>query len=431
MEMSGNRRLLIAVGAVLFFVIVVLVWYFFYAKPAITPSLGGTNNPLPTSERPPRFQFISKIWNNETSTSTTEVTDPLKQPLVKIWDKPATGQTFIIDQVLKEITSSSTDASSTALIKKSVRATSTILLFTDKITGYTYGHTVETGNTFQITNTIIPGVHDSYFFDDGKRVIIRYADQDKNTVVALIANLPPIQEGVNALPLQEVQYLTGEVMSVAVNKESGVASYVVATQEGSATYTISPRGPVLVASSPFREWVLSNGGDTLYVTSKPSAYIVGATFSLPLFESESGERTGLIANPTKNGLFLNSMWSKNGLVTFFSKNGVVSVAPFTTLASKCSWGTGNALVCAIPRLLPKTTEGLPDDWFQGRVLFSDDLYTIDTNTGEKYTLYTFTEKEGNFDITNTTMDSTNHLLGFTKKQDGTLWLLNTNLLGGE
>jgi hypothetical protein len=188
---------------------------------------------------------------------------------------------------------------------------------------------------------------------------------------------------------------------------------------------------VLVASSPFREWVLSNGGDTLYVTSKPSAYIVGATFSLPLFESESGERTGLIANPTKNGLFLNSMWSKNGLVTFFSKNGVVSVAPFTTLASKCSWGTGNALVCAIPRLLPKTTEGLPDDWFQGRVLFSDDLYTIDTNTGEKYTLYTFTEKEGNFDITNTTMDSTNHLLGFTKKQDGTLWLLNTNLLGGE
>lgn len=431
MEMSGNRRLLIAVGAVLFFVIVVLVWYFFYAKPAITPSLGGTNNPLPTSERPPRFQFISKIWNNETSTSTTEVSNPLEQPLVKIWDKPATGQTFIVDQVLKEVTASSTDASSTVLIKKTVRATSTILLFTDKITGYIYGHTLETGNTFQVTNTIIPGVHDSYFFDNGKRVIIRYVDQDKNAVVALIATLPPVQEGSEALPLQEVQYLTGEVMSVAVNQEKGSASYVVATNEGSAVYTISPRGPVLIASSPFREWVLSNGGDSLYVTSKPSAYIEGATFSLPSFEPESSGRTGLMTNPSSDGTFLHSMWSKNGLVTFFSKGGGIGIAPFTTLASKCSWGTGRALVCAIPRLLPKTTEGLPDDWFQGRVLFSDDIYTIDTNTGEKYTLYTFTEKEGDFDITNIAMDSTTHLLGFTKKQDGSLWLLNSNLLGDQ
>jgi hypothetical protein len=428
MENNSNRRILIAVGFVLFIVIIILVWYFFYAKPIIAPSLNQTNNPLATRTFPPRFQFLN--WGNDiVSTSTTEVTSPLAKPLVQVWNKPATGQTFTVDQILKEISATSTSGTTTIEIKKTIRATSSVLVFIDRTTGYVYGYPIETGVIYQISNTVIPGVYDATFFDNGKRVIIRYIDQEKNKVVGLIANVPRVQQDGVALPLEKIEYLSSQVISVTVNKVRDEASYVVGTTNGSAIYTVSSsQNPRLVSSSPFKEWDISYGGDTLYATTKPSAYIEGGVFSVPLFQAELAEKTGLMSTPNEGGVLLNSMWSKNGLTTFFSNNGTIRVLPFSTIASKCSWGSRSLLICAVPRAIPKTTEGLPDDWFQGRVSFVDDLDIIDSNSGEKYPIYSFTNEEGLFDITDIEISSQNDLFGFINKRDSTLWLLNTNLI---
>lgn len=429
--MESNRRIRIAVGFVLFFVVIVLVWYFFYAKPIIAPSLQTTNDPIPTRTFPPRFQFISDWINGEdTSSSTTEVTNPLAMPLVKIWGKPATGQTFITTQVLKEITATSTQGTTTIEVKKTIRATTTVVVFVDATTGYIYGYPLETGQIFQISNSVIPGVHDAYFFDNGRRVIMRYVDQTKNTIVGLIANVPSINQSTEASPLENIEYLTSQVLSVAVNQAKTESSYVVATDNGSAVYSVTAsKNPTFITSSPFREWVISYGGNTLYVTTKPSAYIEGATLSLPRFEGEVTEKTGLMTLPLSQGITLNSMWGRKGLATFLSQNGNPQVLSFATLASKCGIQTKDFFVCAIPRMLPKSTEGLPDDWFQGRISFSDDLFTIDARTGEQYSLYTFKEEEGAFDIIKLTSSEDNFFVSFTKKQDSSLWLLNTNLLG--
>ena len=430
MENNGNRRLLIAVGFVLFFVIIVLVWYFFYAKPVIAPSLNETNNPLPTRIFPPGFQFLN--WGTENPTSTTEVTDPAKDPLVKVWSKPSTGQTFISDQVLKEILATSTDGTTTFEVKKTIRATSTVLLFVDRATGYVYGYPLETGAVFQISNTIIPGVYDAYFFDNGKRLIIRYIDQEKNTVVGLIANVPHVEQTGSALPLENIEYLTFRVMSVAVSGTKSKASYVVANEGGSAVYTVdASKNPQLMASSPFREWSISYGGEALYVTTKPSAYIEGATLSLPFFHAEITDKTGLMSAPSDGGVLLNSMWGKTGLATFLSADGNVQLLSIKTLASKCGWGKHAFLVCAVPKTLQKGVEGLPDDWFQGRVSFNDDFFQVDVTTGEAYTLYSFEEAVTPFDVVGITVLDTNDIFSFNKKQDGSLWLLNLNLLPRE
>ncbi len=428
MEPNNNRRLLVLVGLVLLFVVVVLVWYFFYAKPIIAPSMNTTNDPVPKRTFPPRFQFLN--WGSDTvSTSTTEVTDPLKDPLVKVWDNPTTGQTFIEDQILKEITATTTSGTSTIEIKKTIRATSTILIFVDRATGYIYGYPIETGNVFQISNTLIPGVYDAYVFNNGKRIIIRYIDQEKNTIVALIAGVPNVPETGTALPLENIKYLNAQVTSVATNLTKTEASYVVSTDTGSAIYTITQtKDPQFIATSPFREWDIAYGGETLYVTTKPAAYVEGGTFSLPLFQSEIVEKTGLMSNPGASGILLNSMWGNKGLVTFFSNRGTIQVLPFTTLASKCSWGKKTLLVCAVPKIIPKSSEGLPDDWFQGRISFDDDLNLIDVRTGEKYSFYSFSEKEGVFDVVNITPSTMNDLFSFSNKRDRSLWLLNTNLI---
>ena len=418
------------VGAVAFFAILVLVWYFFYAKPAIAPSLSETNNPLSGRILPTRFQFLT--WGqDDVSSSTTIVSDPLQAPLVQVWNKPATGQTFITQEVLKEVLATTTQGTSTIEIKRTVRATSTVLIFVDKITGYIYGYPLETGFPFQITNTVIPGVHDAYFFEGGKKVIMRYIDQERNVVTALIATVPEVKPDDVALPLINTSYLSSLVTSIAINGRKDRASYVVNTNNGSSIYTISSSGTVLVDSSPFKEWVLSYGGESLFVTSKPSAYVLGVTAKIPSFNLQTSERTGLMTNPNSAGELLNSMWASNGLTLFITRDNNDIVLPIKTLASKCSWGKDDLLLCAVPRSIPKSKEGLPDDWFQGRVSFADDIYFVDKNTGETFTLYTFSKDDGIFDITNISIIETNDIFSFTRKQDGTLWLVNTNKIVSE
>lgn len=430
MENNSNRRLLIAIGFVLFFAVVVLVWYFFYAKPLTAQSINGTNDPFPTQKSPARFQFLT--WGQEnTSTTTTEITDPLLVPLTKVWDKPATGQTFVVQNILKDTLVMVPFGTTTAEVKKSIRATSTVLMFVDRTTGYVYGFPLERGKVFQISNTILPGVFDAYFFNNGKDVVLRYIDQEKNKVISVLARVPSVKAEETALPLENIRYITSEVASIATNFKKNKISYLVTESDRSLVYTITSQGPVVIASSPFREWDLTYGGDSLYVTTKPSAYVEGSTYSIPPFQSELSERTGLMSNPGSGGLLINSMWSNKGLTTFFSRNGDLTVIPTLTLAPKCAWGNRNFLVCAVPRTLPRKTEGLPDDWIQGRVTFNDDMFVIDTTTGEKYTLYTFTQENGLFDVTHISIEEKNDFLSFNKKQDASLWMLNLKRIRGE
>jgi hypothetical protein len=430
MDGNQNKKLLIAVGLVLLFAIVVVVWYFYYANQVIAPSLEGTNDPQNKQERPVRFQFLTWGQNNQ-GTSITEVSDPAKDPLIKIWDKPATGATFITTQILTEVNATTTEGTSTKVldIKKTVRATSTTILFVDRITGYVYAYPFTSGKPYQVTNTLLPGIYDAYIVNEGKRIVLRYPDREKNTVVSIVADIPSVPENGTPLPLQNMQYLPGEVTSISSNRGKTEVSYVVTSEKGSTIYTLKDKNPKTIASNPFKEWDISYGGENLFLTTKPSAYVTGITFSLPLFQSETGERTGLLSNPGPSNILLNSMWTDNGLATFFSNKSKVVVLPFKTLASKCSWGIVNYLVCAVPRFVPNMTEeGLPDDWFQGRISFSDDLKIVDTTTGDIFSLYTFSEKEGEFDITNIDLSQNNDLITFIRKQDSTLWLVNTNNL---
>ncbi len=430
MENNSNRRILFAIGFVLFFAIIVLIWYFFYAKPVVGTKITETNDPLPTKTLPVRFQFLN--WGGEnTSTTTTEIVDPLTVPLVKVWDKPATGQIFITQNILKDVLATTTIGTTTVEVKRTVRATSTVLMFVDRTTGYVYGYSLETGKPFQISNTLLPGIYDAYFFEKGKRVIMRYIDQEKNRVVGVIATIPTVQESEVALPLLNVQYVNAQVTSVATNLKKEKISYVVTTDSGSSIYTIGVKGPEFVVSSPFGEWALSYGDDSLKVTSKPSAFVLGSTFSIPSFQSEIIDKTGLMSNPGPEGYILSSMWGSQGLATFMVNNGDIKALPFKTLAQKCSWGEKKFLVCAVSKNLIRTVEGLPDDWFQGRVSFDDDLFLVDSKTGDKYTLYLFKPDDGVFDIANISIAEGNNLLSFNKKQDGTLWLLNLNLVGGD
>lgn len=424
-----NRRLLFAIVIVLLFAVGVVVWFFFFTKPNPATSLGTTNNPLSLKSFPKQFQFILGGAPTPDSVSTTEVTFPTPQALTQIWKRPATGQTFVDQDVVREIIATSTVGTTTISIKKLVHATSTVLMFVDRTTGYIYTYNRDLNKIYQVSNTTLPGIYDAYIFNNGKQIVLRYVDNEKQNIVGMLAGIPLVGDKEQAKPLENVTFLPEQVTSVAVNAKRNLLSYLVTGDKGGSIYTVVQKGATFVANTPFKEWSLSYGGDTLYATSKPSAYVEGQTVRLPSFESQIGAMTGLESNPSEKGLLLNSMWSSNGLKTFLSSGANQVVLTSTTLASKCAWGQKDFLICAVPKTLPKSVEGLPDDWFQGRVSFDDTLVTVDARTSLVSSLYSFdTEKDPLFDITNLSLSNNNIYISFTRKQDSSLWLLDTSLL---
>ncbi len=433
-ENSSSRRIMIAIGLVMLFAIIVIIWYFFYAQPATKSNVTDPTNPLPVSEKKPGYEFIKNyIWgDNITSTSSVEVTDKRTLPLVQIWEKPATGQTFLTEQILKEITSSSTQGTTSIDVKRTVRATSSIIKFIDRTTGYVYGYSMETGKTYQISNTLIPGIHDGYIFNGGKKYIARYHDQNKNTIVTVLATIPNVQENEEPLPLLSIEYIPYEVTSITRSEDATKVSYIVDSGNTSTIYSVGIKGQVFVASTPFKNLKLNYSGNNLIVTTKPSAYVLGVTLSVPSFQPVQASRTGLMSIADTDGKILSSMWAKEGLLTFISNDNTPVVLPIKTLAPKCSFGYNNLLICGTPRTLQRGLEGLPDDWFQGRVSFNDDIYAVDVESNTSYPLYIFKDEEGFFDVTMLDISNENFYLTFINKKDGSLWMINTeNITKGD
>ncbi len=425
-----HRGLLFLFAGVSLFSIGVIVWYFMFYKPASAPSLESTTSPLSTNNTPSRFAFIFQ-GEEPSQTTETEITSAPDKPLVLVWDKPTTGNTFATKSILREEATSTRVGTTTVTSTKAVRATSTILMFVDRITGYVYGYSPVSGKSYQISNTTIPGVYDAYIWSNGERIILRYLDTDKETIISIAATIPNVQEGRDAQPLTGVTTLPQNISSVAVSRSSALVSYTVPNQSGASIYTLTQKGISKVADSPFSEWSLSYGGEALYASTKASAYVTGTTVSLPSFSPVISNKTGLITTPSSSGIHLSSMWSRSGLTLFTSKTGKITQMDSRTIASKCVEAISSSFICGIPKTIPKGEEGMPDDWYQGKVSFNDTLSIVNGSTGEVYTLYDGEAEYGPTDITHISLAQGNEFISFIRKQSGSLFLFNSHTLSPE
>jgi hypothetical protein len=423
-----HRRLMILFAAIILFAFGVIVWYFLFSKPEPAPTLDEPTPAFSLRDLPARFGFIFQDDPVEQTTE-TEVTLPGEQPFIRVWEKPSTGNVFVNRSILREVTATTTVGTSTAVATRTVRATTTVLMFVDRITGYVYGHNIESGQTYQISNTTIPGVYDAYIWNGGDRVLMRYLSSDRRTVLSLVATIPNVQEGRDPQPLTNSTNLPQGISSVAVSQNLSKLSYIVPNDIGASVYTLSGAGAsVKIADSPFSEWNLFYGGEALYAHTKPSAYVKGITVSLPSFSRVIGEKTGLVSVGAPNGILLSNMWSRSGLLLFGSQNGVIETHSTRTLAEKCTHMVSSYFLCGVPKALPRSEEGLPDDWYQGRVSFGDSLFMIDAVSGTSEYVYEADSTHGPMDMVSLASARGGELVSFIRKQDGSLFLLNTRLL---
>ena len=100
---------------------------------------------------------------------------------------------------------------------------------------------------------------------------------------------------------------------------------------------------------------------------------------------------------------------------------------FKTLSEKCVWSTmrKNEVYCAVPTDIPEAI--YPDDWYRGNVSFVDQIWYLNTITGEVHLVANLIDLSKKLiDATELTLDPRENTLYFINKRDLTLWALDLN-----
>jgi hypothetical protein len=190
-----------------------------------------------------------------------------------------------------------------------------------------------------------------------------------------------------------------------------------------------------IFNSPVLDWNISWPKESVItMTTKPSYKYKGYLF---FFNPQTGSMSRIIGDMVGLSTVTNSDAS---LVAYSTSNGnsfsfnVYDVKNETnkniqanTLADKCVWGIedNTMLYCAIPNVI--TASNYPDAWYQGLVSFSDNIWSINTNTGETKLLYQVGINENaQIDVINPMISPDDQYISFMNKNDLSLCLININ-----
>ena len=122
--------------------------------------------------------------------------------------------------------------------------------------------------------------------------------------------------------------------------------------------------------------------------------------------------------------------TKNSIINTYlynTKDGSTQDVIFKTLVDKCVWSNmhTNEVYCAVPVEFPQAL--YPDDWYRGKVSFVDQIWHLDTDTGEVHLLANLLSLSNKLiDATDLSLDPKENFLYFINKNDLSLWSLDLN-----
>ena len=224
-------------------------------------------------------------------------------------------------------------------------------------------------------------------------------------------------------------FLPNDVIDVAFSQKDERMAYLLPTGAATTLFSASSDG---------------SGQKSIYTTSLSQLNLSWAGDEMSIVEKSSGLASSFLQRIGLRGTArtvlrdiegLDVQWNGMGSLAIISrtslrgrnlathiinaKGEIIAQLPFATIGSKCAWShlEEETVYCAVPRALPPAT--YPDAWWQGIVSFSDDLWRVNTTTGEADQIFS----EGDFDITNLFFSGAEDRLFFLNKKDSTLWTL--------
>lgn len=199
-------------------------------------------------------------------------------------------------------------------------------------------------------------------------------------------------------------------------------------------FTLS--NPLRIFESPFSSWEVSwPHKDAIILQTKSSGRAQGHLFSLNPTTGRLTKKLGSIYGLTsladnRGSVVLYSQTTKQGknmsAFLFDSTTRETKNLQSQTVADKCAWGNERTelLFCAVPDTLGNET--LPDEWYQGKVSFTDQFWMINTETTEDTLLFENERRSFGVEIDaiNVSLNEDEDTLFMLNKKDLSLWNLS-------
>ena len=323
-------------------------------------------------------------------------------------------------------------------------ASSTVVRFVDRGVGHIYESSSITDEIRKISNTTIPRVYESYWNKNLNTAVFRYMKDETDTISNFYAEIRPIKTSTSTFVTSneinsEVKgkFISQDIKEMAVSPKKdriftlGVENgrgigYVSGFDESKKTKIIDT--PITQVSV---EWPEEN---TVAITTKPSGVSSGYLYFLDIKKTSLKKILGGIiglstkVSPDAKKILFSSSNSRGFATNLYNtKDNSNQEMVFRTLADKCVWSRirPNEIYCSVPVEIPKGV--YPDDWYKGTVSFTDQIWHLDTTTGEVHLLANLLKiSDELIDAIDLTLDPKENFLYFVNKRDLTLWSLDLN-----
>lgn len=304
--------------------------------------------------------------------------------------------------------------------------------------GHIYETNMSTLKEERISNETRLKIYDASWGNTGNGIAIRYLNGDNNDTIQTYSMI--LRDIKNATSTEEGRrvesggvFLPENISEVAVSQEKGDRMfYILPTGDSSVGITVGFDGKkqVQIFDSPLKEWLTFWPNDKLItLTTKPSQNVPGFMFFL---DAQSGKTTKILgringlttlaSSDGKNVLYSESKSGGIDLYVYDVAKDVKTKLSLATLPDKCVWSKlkKGVLYCGVPQTAP--SGNLPDNWYQGVVSFSDDIWMIDTETNTTTILVSPVKIAGEeIDATKLSLSSDESFLLFVNKKDSAPW----------
>jgi hypothetical protein len=299
-----------------------------------------------------------------------------------------------------------------------------VTVFVEKGTGNLYSLDNQ-NNMTRLSNTTISGIGEAYLGSDssGWRSILR---QEKNGQISTYLSQLKASLATSTGPSELKTSNWVNPLSLAVSPGSSKIAYLEQQKDGSANlYTSdwSVKSSKKIWSSPLTEWSISWPKDNIItITSRASFDYPGASYSLNLTTGQSkkilSDINGLTVKSSPDNqrlVYSKSLLGGVSLYQYDLATGTTRLLDLNTLPDKCVWFDNDILYCAVPKKIP--SGNYPDSWYQGKTVFSDDIWRLDLKQRTNTLAYSL---KGNYDLSNLVINKQAGWLYALNKADNTL-----------
>jgi hypothetical protein len=321
----------------------------------------------------------------------------------------------------------------------STTASTSLVRFMDRGTGHVYEANDLSPNVVRISNTTLPKIYESYWNGNGTASVLRYLKDDTDITTNFYAELRKTSSSTSLVPFEiKGKFLSPDIKEVAVSP-AGSKIFTWNIEGGRGVGYISNFNEDLktkILDIPLNQvnidWPETN---TITITTKGSGISNGFIYAVDV-------KTGVmkkLLNTLTRGLsarvsrdaskIIYSVTSGSSILTSLTnlKDNTAQEVVFRTLADKCVWSNlrKNEVYCAVPTEIPDAL--YPDAWYRGSVSFVDQIWYLDTETGEVHLIANPLSLANELvDATNLTLDNKDNFLYFINKRDLSLWALDLN-----